>query len=846
MIEKIEYQLKVAVDGTESTKIKDKFSEIKSGIESDIDAGQELTDRECLIRVVEGLKGLESEDEKLAICLGMWDNHHALLDLGIGSDLTTLKQTKTYENNSEAKYFVDYFTEAKQSGIADYKILESFKANVQNFSWDEVFKSSIDRVQSEEEKYKSHILVQSALDSLEVNPNVGLLETAVYRLEVALSLPADQVPQYVRLNLSEFKHMDDCICDLICKLDLLDKSKLSKTSNHNNNISYTGQAKVTEFYSPITQIGENKIIILGKKLASLNPNGDMKLLGIDELSSVDKDFLLLGEAFIDTEIEDGKLGFNDGEHEYAVYKDIDDKIKIDIDGAVFEYDSEDLDDELAAMNISHESMAKVKTLAHGYDEIDHIEEVKNLQQLDGKNFELFVVGNNKKHHLVTLDYVQEMATVDSDVSMDELMTAIAKIFHFDASHLFEEESAEEREAKEEAFKEIEEIEKEIEEIENAIETIDQEDEETKSDDAVVEARENLHTELERLKAKLPDLKNIVEGKVEKGTITKVIKLAKGATHTTLDELDADLNRQYGDELDEIDPNFDDELSIAITGDAKLVNKIVASYEGRSIKESYVGDPWLIINFTMDDTYDAQMIAYADMGKKKISYAFHDAKSGKETGDHPSVYELDNLPTSLKGGLDKAKQQIEKEFDGSLVVTKWEIEGDNSNMISESISAADFRDLDAKAQAKELNKCLKKAKVDAKIKPTSKGGVFAVEGDLDAAKDCIYDGFDFDVDLVQAQSTKESISDEDFMALDKKKQNRELKKGLKQAKMDMPSLLKGFIEQKEEYSDVTIVKYDLFEDEYYVKFTDPGWKNTTLAHLYQISDLYFYLKNTLGL
>lgn len=474
--------------------------EVKTLIQNylDLNVTSNLNDPQARVLIYEALEGHADKNKKVKQFLDAEVNRNAIFNLGIGHALASLKKTKLYKTNNQAKRSVDEIVSIKEADAADFKIIDAFTNNINQFQFDSEFKEKMDGVHSKYDQFKTYALVENAIEALTADPNHELYGDVMMKLENAMALPASMVPAFICRGLADYSNVNPVIKELITHLGLINKATQKHTLN---NVKYVGNARVYEsVISPVLHQSDKSIFMINNALYSMTGD-DVEEQEIDKIE--DEQYLQLCNEFSVVNASTNGFELTDQNHIFRVSEDE--------DGAVVEMDDEEYrvesgwQSELIAAGANPNAVNHISSILGNKKYLNVLDNVIKLDSTNDSGYQMYIITTGKKRHILVDDAKTQQKVIMKNVDDDEVMQGVLDAFGADISMLLD--SIESEDENEEMMKEIND---EIDEIKKSLELIYEESEEVQEQEDVKKTKEELESRLEELETQRETLMDEVD------------------------------------------------------------------------------------------------------------------------------------------------------------------------------------------------------------------------------------------------------------------------------------------------------------------------------------------------
>ena len=185
-----------------------------------------------------------------------------LYNLGVSESLSNLKNLELYQTNINFSYGIDNLLE-KITMCKEYEIIKDIFEFLKDYCWDKNVNSEYEIIKSVFDKFRSHILVINAINSLkEQDEELNL--PLIRKLERSFNLPSSHVKNYIHSSFHRLEYRHPII------QDLMDKLQLVSSRSQNSFTGYTskdGRTKLTQEMMPYHKANaSNQYVMVGKNV----------------------------------------------------------------------------------------------------------------------------------------------------------------------------------------------------------------------------------------------------------------------------------------------------------------------------------------------------------------------------------------------------------------------------------------------------------------------------------------------------------------------------------------------------------------------------------------------------
>ncbi len=450
--------------------------------------------------IMDALTPYKNRDKEIYNFCKIFENRKALRELGISAALTQIQKTKIYSVNDKIKSRVDELVAMKHEGVAEIKIFEAYKNEVQGLVLDNFFNKYMSDVDAKYDQFKAYAFVDETLEELSHDPNPELLDGVFSKLEGAMALPASQVPFYLIKALSPDRHLSPAIDKLLFKLKAIDPMSQRNTMNQ---IRYVGNAGIYESVLAPVKFGESKdTVMLGNRLFNISESEVCE----PEEGEVDEAFVGICRAFAHTGIsESGALSITDENNNVMEIDENADGLNITLNKIHhFPVDkAKEWQTELLAMQVDPGAISVLNHITENLGSIVSMDNIISLSSKTGNNYSMYLIKQGNSNHMIITDPLTGGFAINKNISIKEAISAAMDAFGADVSKFFGEAVTNEDSG---VDAQLQELEKQVGDIEASIEQIKSSDEETQTAEEVKDLLEKLEKEKEELCAQCDKLR----------------------------------------------------------------------------------------------------------------------------------------------------------------------------------------------------------------------------------------------------------------------------------------------------------------------------------------------------
>lgn len=467
-----------------------------------LNVSDSLEDPQAKEVIYEALEVHADKNKKVKDFLASESNRNAIRNLGIGHALLALKKSKLYEISPKAKKAVDEIVMIKEAEDADFKIIDEFSSNINDFKFDDTFRDKMNGVKSKDDQFKAYSLVEQAIEELESDPNSELYGDVMMRLENAMALPASMIPNFIFRGLADYSGISPAIDHLCKSLALLNPQKQKHTLN---NVKYVGNAKVYEGVVAPVSFGDDKnLVMLNNAVYSMTDDGfeEADIEGIDEkYLDVCNDFSLVNAEASGFEYEDDEFKFKVTEDEEGTVISVDDDLEFRV--------TDGWQSELLGVGAKPASVNLLDNIIRNKSYLSVLDNVIKLDSANDSKYAMYVITTGKKRHLLIDDAKSAQKILMKDIKDDELLNNVLEAFGADITPLLD---SIDHEGAETEVK-MKEITDRIEEINQSLELIYAESDEVQAEETVMATKIELETTLQELEEEYEQLSGQLEQQV---------------------------------------------------------------------------------------------------------------------------------------------------------------------------------------------------------------------------------------------------------------------------------------------------------------------------------------------
>lgn len=477
--------------------------DVKNTINSLLDTGLDMNDPRTKKFVNESLSKFKDKDKLVKGYLDAEANRKRINDLGISKALAEFKNTKIYKNSQRVQEAVTELVTMKEGGAADFKILDTFNQNIQEFTFDDFYDKHLKDINKKKERNMAYHLVESAIEELGNDPNVDLYGDIMIKLENAMALPANLIPFFLYRGLAQYRNANSVVGALINDMAMIDNSIQNSTLQ---NVRYEGSGRINEnVVCPVLFSDGGDFVMLGGNMYKMDDT-KVQEANIDEIN--EPSFLNLCNVMGNVRVNEATIDFLDDEHEYKVGYNEEEELELDMGGQVIAMDG-DWEDEAFAMGASPFAISTAKQLKENMDNIVQMDNIVHVENKNGKGKGMYVIKKGKTSTVIMNDSITEQSVIMEDMSEEDVEDMVMKTFGVDLSYVFDEDQDSIME-NEEMEEEMRGLMNEIEEINDALNQIYSEEEEIQEEENISQLKRELEEKKSELEEKYEELSNQLE------------------------------------------------------------------------------------------------------------------------------------------------------------------------------------------------------------------------------------------------------------------------------------------------------------------------------------------------
>lgn len=441
-------------------------------------------------------------------------NAKNVIDMGISETLKVYKGLPIYEHDMEFRETVDKYELFKSENANDYQITHGFIDEMKKFMWNSKVSESVIELKNKAVTALPYMMISNAYDALEEYKGKGAYALMFQRLNTAMSLPANMVPQYIIKNMKDFQGVPG-ISDLVEQFKMMERSWLSRLMPKTTSvITKMGRFRTTGLNTPVVKMHEQTVFMINGKLFSINEGKSLK--EFHNKKKLPSDYTKLYEGIIqqNAQVEDDMAictTTNTNGHQVCVYPG-EAGTSIFIDG--IEYTT--IDDAVNKMveygmdNSVMDAMLDIFAYCEG-----QIQSMDNAIQISDENntyTTVVIVLEPNNISIMVMDNALNECKIYNNKSAIQTANFIRESYDLNISNLLKEGIEQEVDGQESAAIELAKFKQEMVDIELTIQKIETLDDEKHKDPEIQQYHQELLNRQKEIRNSIADAQSRADGK----------------------------------------------------------------------------------------------------------------------------------------------------------------------------------------------------------------------------------------------------------------------------------------------------------------------------------------------